>query len=78
MNTTNRRVTSNDVCAAIRAFSKRCFSHDDMIDIINCISSALKKPSALNAGCVEFSVDMMDEAIGQIERDQIGQADEAA
>ena len=66
-----QRVTTQDVCNVIRAWSMP--SHDDWVEVTSNLAAKAQTPNALSAVATAVLVDMLDEVVGQIEQDKVDQ-----
>ena len=66
-----QRVTTQDVCNVIRAWSMP--SHDDLTTVVANLAAKVQTPNALSAVCTAVLVDMLDEIVGQVEQDKADQ-----
>ena len=66
-----QRVTTQDVCNVIRAWSMP--SHDDWMDVMANIAAKVQTTNALSAVCTAVLVDMLGEIFGQLEQDKADQ-----
>ena len=66
-----QRVTTQDVCNVIRAWSMP--SHDDLTMVVANLATKVQTPNALSAVATAVLVDMLDDVVGQIEQDKVDQ-----
>ena len=69
-------VTSLNVIQAMNQFAEVAASHNDVALIVAGLRVMLERPNALTDNCINVILDMCDEIIGQIEQDEVNQAEE--
>ena len=70
------QTTASDVCNTLRAFSKLPASHIELQLIVENLASLFSRTSALGDKATTNIVDCLDEIVGQIEQDEVNQAEQ--
>ena len=69
-----QRVTTQDVCNVIRAWSMP--SHEDWVTVMANLASKVITSNALSAVATAVLIDKLDEIVGQVEQDKVDQQEE--
>ena len=70
------QTTASDVCNTLRAFAKRPAAHIELQLIVENLASMFNRTNALSDKATTNIVDFLDEIVGQIEQDEVNQAEQ--